>query len=109
MKKVLFVITSNKNLSNTAEKTGFWLEEFVSPYYLMKDNGIEITLASPKGGKPSIHPKSNALEFQTPAKIRFNEDKETQEMLSNTIKLETANQADYDAVFYPSASSLYSN
>jgi putative intracellular protease/amidase len=107
MKKVLFVITSQQDLGNSEEKAGFWLEEFAAPYYLMKDNGMEITLASPKGGQPRIHTKSTALEFQTPAKIRFNEDRETQYLLSNTIKLATANQADYDAVFYPSGSALY--
>jgi putative intracellular protease/amidase len=101
MKKVLFVLTSHEDLGNTGEKTGFWIEEFAAPYYLLKDKGIEITLASPKGGQPPIDPKSASPDFQTPATVRFNEDKETQEVLSKTIKLETVNQADYDAVFYP--------
>ncbi|WBX70394.1 type 1 glutamine amidotransferase domain-containing protein [Tenacibaculum retecalamus] len=101
MKKVLFVLTSHEDLGNTGEKTGFWIEEFAAPYYLLKDKGIKITLASPKGGQPPIDPKSASPDFQTPATVRFNEDKETQEVLSKTIKLETVNQADYDAVFYP--------
>lgn len=101
MKKVLFVLTSHEDLGNTGEKTGFWIEEFATPYYVMKDNGVEITLASPKGGQPPIDPKSASPDFQTPATVRFNGDKETQEILSKTIKLETVNQADYDAVFYP--------
>ena len=67
----------------------------------MKDNGIEITLASPKGGQPPIDPKSASQDFQTPATVRFNKDKETQETLSKTVKLGTVNQVDYDAVFYP--------
>lgn len=101
MKKVLFVLTSHEDLGNTGEKTGFWIEEFAAPYYVMKDNGIEITIASPKGGQPPIDPKSNEPDFQTPATVRFNKDKETQEILSKTVKLETVNQVDYDAVFYP--------
>ena len=101
MKKVLFVLTSHEDLGNTGEKTGFWIEEFAAPYYVMKDNGIEITIASPKGGQPPIDPKSASPDFQTPATVRFNEDKETQEILSKTIKLETLKQTDYDAVFYP--------
>jgi putative intracellular protease/amidase len=71
------------------------------PYYLLKDKGVELTLASPKGGQPPIDPKSETPDFQTPATVRFNEDRETQEILSKTIKLETVNQANYDAVFYP--------
>lgn len=101
MKKVLFVLTSHEDLGDTGLKTGFWIEEFAAPYYLLKDKGVEITLASPKGGQPPIDPKSASPDFQTPATVRFNDDKETQEVLSRTIKLETVNQADYDAVFYP--------
>ncbi|WP_081988236.1 type 1 glutamine amidotransferase domain-containing protein [Psychroserpens jangbogonensis] len=101
MKKVLFVLTSHEDLGSTGLKTGFWIEEFAAPYYLLKDKGIEITLTSPKGGQPPIDPKSNEPDFQTPATVRFNKDKETQEILSKTVKLETVNQVDYDAIFYP--------
>jgi len=101
MKKVLFVLTSHEDLGNTGHKTGFWIEEFASPYYSLKDKGIDITLASPKGGMPPIDPKSNEADFQTPATVRFNDDKEASEVLSKTLKLDTVNQADYDAVFYP--------
>jgi putative intracellular protease/amidase len=101
MKKILFVLTSHDELGSTGEKTGFWIEEFAAPYYLLKDKGLEITLASPKGGQPPIDPKSELPDFETPATVRFNKDKETQEVLSKTIKLASVNQSDYDAVFYP--------
>jgi putative intracellular protease/amidase len=101
MKNVLFVLTSHEDLGNTGHKTGFWIEEFAAPYYLLKDKGVQITIASPKGGQPPVDPKSASPESQTPATVRFNEDKETQEILSKTVKLATVNQADYDAVFYP--------
>ena len=101
MKKVLFVLTSHSELGNTGEKTGFWIEEFAAPYYLLKDKGIDITIASPKGGQQPIDPKSAAPDAQTPATVRFNGDKETQEILSKTLQLSTVNQADYDAVFFP--------
>ncbi len=101
MKKVLFVLTSHEDLGNTGEKTGFWIEEFAAPYYLLKDKGVEVTLASPKGGQPPIDPKSATADFETPATVRFNDDKETQEILAKTLVLSTVNQADYAAVFYP--------
>ncbi|MDB9961639.1 type 1 glutamine amidotransferase domain-containing protein [Oceanihabitans sp.] len=101
MKNILFVLTSHDELGNTGEKTGFWIEEFAAPYYLLKDKGVEITLASPKGGQPPIDPKSELPDFQTPATVRFNADKETQYVLSKTLKLASVNEADYDAVFYP--------
>ncbi len=101
MKKILFVLTSHDELGSTGEKTGFWIEEFAAPYYLLKDKGVEITLASPKGGQPPIDPKSELPDFETAATVRFNKDKETQEVLSETLKLASVNQSDYDAVFYP--------
>ena len=101
MKKVLFVLTSHEDLGETGEKTGFWIEEFAAPYYFLKDKGFEITLASPKGGQPPIDPKSESEDAQTPATERFYNDKETQKVLANTMKLENANQEDFDAIFYP--------
>lgn len=101
MKKVLFVLTSHEDLGNTGEKTGFWIEEFAAPYYLLTDKGIDVTLASPKGGQPPIDPKSDAPDAQTPASIRYKSDAETQKVLSQTHKLSEVSQADYDAVFYP--------
>ena len=50
--KILMVLTSHDKLGNTGRKTGFWLEELAAPYYVFKDAGAEIVLASPKGGQP---------------------------------------------------------
>jgi putative intracellular protease/amidase len=101
VKKVLFVLTSHEDLGNTGKKTGFWLEEFSDPYYLLTDNGIEVTLASPKGGRPPMDPSSASENYQTEGTKRFGTDNKIQELLSNTVKLATINVADYDAVFYP--------
>lgn len=101
MKNILFVLTSHDELGNTGHKTGFWVEEFAAPYYFLKDKGINITLASPKGGQPPIDPKSNEPDFQTPATVRFNEDQATQALMANTNKIAEVNEADFDAVFYP--------
>ncbi|MDH7444031.1 type 1 glutamine amidotransferase domain-containing protein [Aquimarina sp. 2201CG14-23] len=101
MKKVLFVLTSHDSLGNTGEKTGFWIEEFASPYYFLKDKDVAITIASPKGGQPPIDPKSELPDFQTAATKRFNEDQETQSILANSIKLEDVSANEYDAIFYP--------
>ena len=101
MKKVLFVLTSHDKLGNTKEKTGFWVEEFASPYYYFADKEVEITLASPKGGQPPIDPKSELPDFQTPATERFNKDEQLQNKLANTKILGEVKAEDFDAVFYP--------
>jgi putative intracellular protease/amidase len=50
--KILMVPTSHDVLGNTGLKTGFWLEEFAAPYFVFRDAGVQLTLASPKGGQP---------------------------------------------------------
>ncbi|SHE21965.1 type 1 glutamine amidotransferase domain-containing protein [methanotrophic endosymbiont of Bathymodiolus puteoserpentis (Logatchev)] len=99
--KILMVLTSHDQLGDTSQKTGFWLEEFASPYYVFKDALADITLASPLGGKPPIDPKSEAADFQTEATQRFNKDTAGQELLANTLKLSDIVAEDYDALFYP--------
>lgn len=99
--KVLIVLTSHDTLGNTGLKTGFWLEELAAPYYVFKEAGAEITLASPKGGQPPLDPKSNEPDFQTDDTRRFEVDTEATAALANTTKLSEVSQADFDLVFYP--------
>ena len=99
--KILMVLTSHDQLGNTGRKTGFWLEEFAAPYFVFKDAGVELTLASPKGGQPPLDPKSDLPENQTPAMTRFKKDKMAQQALANTATLSSVNSEDFDTVFYP--------
>lgn len=99
--KVLIVLTSHGELGNTGEKTGFWIEEFASPYYFLSDAGVELTLASPKGGQPPIDPRSESPESQTEATKRFNNDPALKDKLAHSLKLSDIDVDDYDAVFYP--------
>jgi putative intracellular protease/amidase len=98
--KILMVLTSHDQLGNTGRKTGFWLEEFAAPYFVFKDAGVELTLASPKGGQPPVDPKSDLPENQTPAMARFKQDKAAQKALSQTVKLADMKSDDFDTVFY---------
>lgn len=100
-KKILMVLTSHAELGNTGEKTGFWIEEFAAPYYAFVDAGVEVTLASPKGGQPPIDPKSEQPDFQTDSTKRYFDDQKTQELVANTLPLAEVSAADFDAVFYP--------
>ena len=99
--KILMVITSHDQLGNTGRKTGFWLEEFVAPYFVFRDAGVELTLASPKGGQPPVDPKSDLPENQTSAMTRFKKDKAAQQALANTLKLADMKAEDFETVFYP--------
>ncbi|MGB3203026.1 MAG: type 1 glutamine amidotransferase domain-containing protein [Nodosilinea sp.] len=99
--KILMVLTSHDQLGDSDQKTGFWLEEFAAPYYVFKDAGATITLASPQGGQPPLDPKSDAPDAQTEATERFRHDADAQTALANTARLATITADDYDAVFYP--------
>lgn len=99
--KVLFVLTSHDQLGSTGKKTGFWIEEFATPYYFFKDKGIEIVIATPKGGQAPIDPKSNEPDFQTESTKRYFMDTQAQVALSKTAKLSSVNHKEFDAVFYP--------
>lgn len=98
---VLFVLTSHSELGDTGKKTGFWVEEFAAPYYVMADEGVDVTIASPKGGQPPIDPKSEAPEAQTEATKRYYADEALKEKVATTKKITEVNAADFDAVFYP--------
>jgi putative intracellular protease/amidase/predicted enzyme related to lactoylglutathione lyase len=99
--KILMVLTSHDQLGDTGRKTGLWLEEFAAPYFVFRDAGVELTLASPKGGQPPIDPKSDEPGNQTPPMARFKQDKAAQDALANTVKLSSVKSEDFDTVFYP--------
>ncbi|WP_158784672.1 type 1 glutamine amidotransferase domain-containing protein [Pantoea sp. BAV 3049] len=99
--KVLMVLTSHDRLGDTGKKTGFWLEEFAAPYYVFRDAGMNVVLASPAGGQPPLDPKSDEPDAQSVDTERFRKDIATQQLLANTQQLETIDSSKFDAVFYP--------
>ncbi|MCG9027161.1 type 1 glutamine amidotransferase domain-containing protein [Laribacter hongkongensis] len=101
MPNVLMVLTSHDRLGNTGHPTGFWVEEFAAPYYVLADAGVTLTLASPAGGQPPVDPKSALPEFQTDATRRFDADLALKARLAGTVRLAGLKADDFDAVFYP--------
>ena len=99
--QILMVFTSHDQLGDTGLKTGFWLEEGAAPYFVFRDAGVQLTLASPKGGQPPIDPKSDDPKNQTPAQIRFKQDEAAQKAFANTVRLADVKAEDFDTVFYP--------
>lgn len=99
--KILMVLTSHDQLGDTGKKTGFWLEELAAPYYVFKDAGATITLASPKGGQPPLDPVSDDESAQTDDTRRFKSDTQALEQLAATLKLSDVSAEGFDAIFYP--------
>ena len=99
--KILFVVTSHDKLGDTGKKTGFWVEEFASPYYKFQDAGYEVTVATPKGGQAPIDPSSETPSAQTAATDRYYKDQKVQDVIAHTELLSEMKASDFDAVFYP--------
>lgn len=97
---VLLVLTSHDQLGDTGEKTGYWYEEMAAPYYRFKDAGIDVTFASPKGGRPPMDPMSNGADYQTDDTHRFDADQDAQAALADTVRLDSVVAEDFDSVFY---------
>ena len=100
MMNILMVLTSHDALGDTGHKTGFWLEEFAAPYYIFRDAGAVVTLASPKGGQPPVDPKSVAEDAQTADTRRFDADPDAQQALAHTVRLAEVQAGSHDALFY---------
>jgi putative intracellular protease/amidase len=98
---ILMVLTSHDKLGDTGKKTGFWLEELAAPYYVFRDAGADITLASPSGGQPPLDPKSDEPDAQTDDTRRFRADKDAMQALASTARLDSVRTGQFDAVFYP--------
>ena len=99
--KVLFVLTSHNKLGNTDKKTGFWIEEFTTPYYVLADAKMDITIASPKGGQPPVDPSSELENAQTTSSKRFYKDAELIYKVAHSVKLSEIKEVGFDAIFYP--------
>ena len=99
--EIVFVLTSHDLLGNTGQKTGFWIEEFTTPYYVLSDAGAKITIASPKGGQPPVDPKSELADAQSASTRRFYKDNIVIDKVAHSLKLSDVKVEDYDAVFYP--------
>lgn len=88
-KKILMVVT-NHAVIDEEHRTGIWLEEFAIPYQVFKENGFEVTVASPKGGAAPIDPRSLNDEW-----------KDEKALLDDTVKLADVQTDTYDALFFP--------
>ena len=99
--KILMVLTSHDRLGTNGGPTGYWLEEFAAPYFVFRDAGAEVTLASPRGGEPPVDPNSDGPEAQSQAVQRLKADPKALAALGATLPLRGLSAADFDAVFYP--------
>jgi len=98
--KIVMGLTSHDRLGDTGCRTGFGLEESAAPHFVLRDAGVELALASPKGTQPPVAPRSDLPKHQAPATARFTRDEEAQRSLAHSARHADVNSSDFDAVFY---------
>ena len=100
--KVLIVVTSHGVMGQAdeadAQKTGYFLSEVTHPYYIFKDAGFSIDIASPKGGEPPMDPRSHKLSDDD--NRRFIETADDWQKMQNSLLLAEINADDYDAIVF---------
>lgn len=97
--KSLIITTSNNKLSDTANKTGVWMEDLAAPYFILKDGGEYITIVSPKGGQIPLDPISNSAAAATENTIRFQHDPQAMYHFSHSLPIKEVKAEDFDLVF----------
>lgn len=98
--RILFVLSSQQTLGDPGTVTGAWLEEVAAPYYIFKEAGCRITLASTKGGEAPIDPMSLDDPWLTDAGRAFQADATARAAVRNSLPLADADPDDYDAVYF---------
>jgi putative intracellular protease/amidase len=111
-KRVLNVVTSHETLGKTGYPAGLWLSELTHPYFELADNGIEVDIASPKGGKAPIDPFSdprspNSIEKDDLINIRFLNSPDLLDKINNTKRLSEINLEDYEAILFSGGSGTF--
>lgn len=99
MNKLLMILTSHADLADEKEQTGVWLSTFTDAYYAFIKAGFEVTVASPRGGRPPIDPLSEQNEHLTDDVKTYRDDFMAQMEMGNTWSLEEAGSAVFDAVY----------
>lgn len=99
-RRVLLVLTSAETMGDFPRKTGYWVEEAATPYWVFTDAGCDVALASPKGGTPPRDAESELTDYYTAECARFDADAQAVAKLKNTLKLTDIASQDYAAVFF---------
>ncbi|MCF6441385.1 DJ-1/PfpI family protein [Pseudoalteromonas luteoviolacea] len=96
-RQVLMVLSSYGAVdeNQTLIKPGFEFGELTKAYYVFKRHGIEVTLASPLGGKPIADNYDKSAVYNE----KFLKDEAALSSLANTYKLSEINANQFDGVF----------
>jgi putative intracellular protease/amidase len=102
MAKILILSTATSQMGGSGKPTGVWFEELATPYYVFRDAGHEVTVATLGGKTIPIDPNSDATGDDAPASVaRFRDDRQAMATLEAPSDLGKLDPADFHAVYVP--------
>src|SRR5438132_12239019 len=102
-KKVLIVVANPSTSTTMGWPVGFWGAELTHPYYELTERGVEVTIASPEGGRVEMDSLSDPRD---PSKwsaedlitMGFVNTPELAELLEDTPRLADLDPDQFDAI-----------
>ena len=102
-KRALVITTSHDVLAAPGETegpaTGVVASELTHPYYVFLDGGMQVDVASIKGGQIPIAPDSLGRVSMTPETERFLQDSIFQAKVDKSMKIDEIDFSEYDIIF----------
>lgn len=99
IRKILIVVTGTGAFADGKLPTGLWLSEFTHIYHCAKEQGYEITIASPKGGNVPVDPESLKPIVLDKMSKAYWENREFKVMLSQVKSLENVAGQLFDCIY----------
>lgn len=102
-KRALVITTSHGVLNEPGEKTGkltgVMASEMTHPYYSFLDAGMQVDVASVKGGQIPVDPQTLSRLIISPEDERYLVDPTLQAKVAHSLRIEDVNISQYDAIF----------
>lgn len=98
-KKALVVTTSHDTLGETGNATGVYASEMTWPYYEFLDAGMQVDVASIKGGEIPVEPISLRWPMVMEADKRYLADPELQAKVKQSPSIDDVDFTQYDLVY----------
>ena len=94
------VVATNHGTLKPGKATGVFGSELTVPYYAFLDAGMEVDVASPRGGDIPFDPQSFRPPIRTDEDDRYLADRDLQEACANSHAIGELDMADYDIVYF---------
>ena len=93
------VVATNHSALDIGKPTGVFASELTVAYYAFLDAGMDVDVASPRGGLIPVDPLSVKAIIRTAADDRFLADRELREKVMSSLPIDSIDVADYDILY----------